>query len=103
MTMLLRCLLLVLLLSFASGCASSGEPSLKEKQPPEQPESLAKPQSVLEPNPETPDTRVIKSKGSTADPETQQLYTELDKELNDLKNVLDNLETVEEKDLNTNE
>lgn len=99
MTMLLRCLLLVLLLSFASGCASSGEPSLKEKQP----ESLAKPQSVPEPNPETPDTRVIKSKGSTADLETQKLYTELDKELNDLKNVLDNLETVEEKDLNTNE
>lgn len=101
MAILLRCLAMVFLLAFLTGCGPESEPTWETQQTTKPTEKSSTAEPAPDPKQESPSTQVIESKPQAPDLETEKLYDELDKELTELKNVLDSLDSVEEKDLNT--
>lgn len=98
---LLRCLAMVFLLAFLTGCGPEADRTREAQQTAKPTEKSPTAEPAPDPKQQSPSTQVIESKPQAPDLETEKLYNELDKELTELKNVLDSLDSVEEKDLNT--
>ncbi|GAB6157176.1 hypothetical protein JCM39194_03760 [Desulfotomaculum varum] len=107
MTFLLRYAVIFLLLSSLAGCQTATEKQTSEKLPvsqqtviPSEKNDQNKPSSPVKTDKqEVPDGRVIQSNSQAPDPETQQLYNQLDKELAEITKVLESLDSVDDPDM----
>ncbi|CCO07396.1 hypothetical protein [Desulforamulus hydrothermalis] len=107
MTLLLRYVFILLLLSSLAGCHTATDKQSNEKLPvseqaviPSEKTDQNKPSTQGKTHEQAiTDGRVIQSSPQAPDPETQQLYNQLDKELAEITKVLESLDSVDDQDM----